>query len=263
MFCGNCGKQLSDGDKFCTACGTKVENTYVEPKTERSEGIVQQSEVQESLTLWQEIKKSKFLLINPILFVTALVLVWFAPKKGFILARLLFPFFTGVLAFAAAKRSSVFCFIVSIPTIICSLVFSIYNIYLNWVLASLSKTPLDDDIALALLMIEVVTVFSIYIPMIAMKFLKPLVGKYDLLVSAAITFLMTDLTLNYLVNYIPSMFQPKVLVARIFSFVQYYDANTPFYGYNAFWGAITLLVLWLVYRERKPKQKKENQQPQQ
>jgi uncharacterized membrane protein YvbJ len=25
MFCGNCGKMIEDGDKFCTECGTRVE----------------------------------------------------------------------------------------------------------------------------------------------------------------------------------------------------------------------------------------------
>ena len=33
MYCKNCGKLLEEGDKFCSGCGTKVEETaFAQPK---------------------------------------------------------------------------------------------------------------------------------------------------------------------------------------------------------------------------------------
>ena len=246
MFCGNCGKELLNNEIYCTDCGSKIDNFGFQ-----SNVTVQEIEPQKSVTVWEEIKTSKFILINPILFTLAFVLIWFnvTATSGLILAKLFFPFFAGTLAFVVAKRSPMFCFIISLPVAIWTFVLFIYGAFMG--------SLFDQGVVLPMLLVEIITLASIYLPVILVKAIKPRIEKFILPFSTIITFLMTDFVLNFSVNYIETSFNKLSArgLLKTFSFTINGGYNTPVYGCVSFLGIITLLVLWLIYRDKKPKQK--------
>ena len=64
MFCMNCGKELREGAKFCTGCGTPVNGALQNPVTEERDEMEILKEQYEGLAADVETKKAEYELLK-------------------------------------------------------------------------------------------------------------------------------------------------------------------------------------------------------
>ena len=92
-FCGNCGAQLNDGDKFCPQCGKAVDDTSSDSEQEFDE------EQEDTLTLW---KKILYFLVGPVGILASLI-YYFRKKVSMAKSAFLWGAIGTALWFAVPK----------------------------------------------------------------------------------------------------------------------------------------------------------------
>lgn len=92
-FCGNCGAQLNDGDKFCPQCGKAVDEVPSDSQQEFDE------EQEETMKLW---KKILYFLVGPVGILASLI-YYFKKKVSMAKSAFLWGAIGTALWFAVPK----------------------------------------------------------------------------------------------------------------------------------------------------------------